>query len=223
MAVDKTSRRSRRKIENSNNWLNYHVTRNDKFRRFHAIFHRINLERYNIVKKKLTTFTLLATAFLLTACSSDGKTYGNLSQDEAKTEVEAYYKKIDPQTATLTKDISNTSLNQAEELPDIDKSYPYTIDGEADIDVEIFVSSEKGGNGKDGILNEIAEDFNRMSDYTKSWTIMMEELLILAEKINDQASLPVGTRRYTLDDQLYLGRRLGKIEYLVAVRDSTLP
>ena len=79
------------------------------------------IERYNIVKKKLTTLSLLATAFLLTACSSDGKSYGNLSQDEAKTEVEAYYKKIDPQTATLTKDISNTSLNQAEELPDIDE------------------------------------------------------------------------------------------------------
>ena len=140
----------------------------DQLHHFHAT---MAIERYNIVKKKLTTFTLLATAFLLTACSSDGKSYGNLSQDEAKTEVEAYYKKIDPQTATLTKDISNTSLNQAEELPDIDKSYPYTIDGEADIDVEIFVSSEKGGNGKDGILNEIAEDFNRQNQTIDGKTI----------------------------------------------------
>lgn len=71
--------------------------------------------------------------------------------------------------------------------------------------------------------SSVAEDFNRMSDYTRNWTVMMEELLILAEKINEHATLPVGTRRYTLDDQLYVGRRLGKIEYLVAVKDNVQP
>ena len=120
--------------------------------------------------KKLTTITLLATAFLMTACS-DNQSYGNLSQDEAKTELEAYYKKIKPSTATLTKDISNTNLDQAEELPDIDKAYPYTVDGDAQIDVEIFVSSEKAGKGKDGILNEIAEDFNRQNQTLEGETI----------------------------------------------------
>ena len=60
----------------------------------------------------------------------------------------------------LKKDISNTSLNESEELPKIDKSYPYTVEGDGDINAEIFVSPEKAGNGKDGIINEIAKDFN---------------------------------------------------------------
>ena len=62
-------------------------------------------------------------------------------------------------------------MNQAEELPDIDKSYPYTVDGDAQIDVEVFVSSEKGGAGKDGILNEIAESFNNQHQTIDGKTI----------------------------------------------------
>ena len=38
------------------------------------------------------------------------------------------------------------------------KSYPYTVEGDGgDINAEIFVSPEKAGNGKDGIINEIAK------------------------------------------------------------------
>lgn len=71
---------------------------------------------------------------MLTACSSDGKQkYGNLSKDEAKTEVATYYKKIDPIKAKLKKDISSVSLDTASELPDIDKAYPYTVEGDGNV------------------------------------------------------------------------------------------
>ena len=89
---------------------------------------------------------LLATTLLLAACSSNHK-YGNLTKDEAKTEVAAYYKKIDPTKAKLKKDISSSSLDTAAELPNIDKTYPYTVDGDGKINAEIFVSSEKAGEG----------------------------------------------------------------------------
>lgn len=113
------------------------------------------------MRKTSATLGLLASLFLLTACDPSGNTsYDKLSEKDAKSEAKAYYDKIEPKTAKLQKDISNTSLNKAEELPDIEHAYPYTVDGDADIDVELFVSSEKGGKGKDGILNEIAEDFN---------------------------------------------------------------
>ena len=102
---------------------------------------------------------LLATTLLLAACSH-GQKYGNLTKDEAKTEVAAYYKKIDPTKAKLKKDISGSSLDTAAELPNIDKTYPYTVEGDGKINAEIFVSSEKAGKGKDGILNDIAKDFN---------------------------------------------------------------
>lgn len=109
--------------------------------------------------KFLLGTALLATTLLLTACSHDQK-YGNLTKDEAKTEVAAYYKKIDPTKAKLKKDISGSSLDTASELPNIDKAYPYTVEGDGKINAEIFVSSEKAGEGKDGILNDIAKDFN---------------------------------------------------------------
>ena len=114
-------------------------------------------------RKKLITGAMLAMSVLLTACSSDGGKYGNLSKDEAQAEVETYYKKIDPHEAALKKDISLTSLDSADELPDLNKTYPYTIEGNGKVNVEIFASTEKAGSGKDGILNDIARDFNNQN------------------------------------------------------------
>lgn len=114
---------------------------------------------------------LLAMSVLLTACSSDGHKYGNLSKDEAKSEVETYYTKINPHEAPLKKDISLTSLDSAEELPDLDRTYPYTVEGSGKVNVEIFVSTEKAGSGKDGILNDIAKDFNNQNQSIDGETI----------------------------------------------------
>ena len=121
--------------------------------------------------KKLIAGAMLTMSVLLTACSSDGGKYGNLSKDEAQAEVETYYKKIGPHEATLKKDISLTSLDSADELPDLDKTYPYTIEGNGKVNVEIFVSTEKAGSGKDGILNDIARDFNNQNQSIDGETI----------------------------------------------------
>lgn len=122
-------------------------------------------------RKKLITGAMLAMSVLLTACSSDGGKYGNLSKDEAQAEVETYYKKIDPHEAALKKDISLTSLDSADELPDLNKTYPYTIEGNGKVNVEIFASTEKAGGGKDGILNDIARDFNNQNQSIDGETI----------------------------------------------------
>ncbi|MBQ1660364.1 MAG: VWA domain-containing protein, partial [Clostridia bacterium] len=52
-------------------------------------------------------------------------------------------------------------LSEDEELPDIQKSYPLTVTGSGNINIEIFSSPEKAGTGTDGWLNEVAEDFNK--------------------------------------------------------------
>lgn len=64
------------------------------------------------------------------------------------------------------------------------------------------------------------QDFNRMSESTKQWSVMMEELLILAEANNDQATLPLSTRKLTINNVDYLSRSFGKVEYLVAVKET---
>lgn len=121
--------------------------------------------------KKLSTFLLLGTTLLLTACSDNGPVKSNLSQEDARTEVEAYYKKIDPQTAELKKVMTNVPLSDADELPNIETAYPYTVKGDGQVDVEIFVSSEKAGTGKDGIINELAEQFNKQKQTIGNETI----------------------------------------------------
>lgn len=63
------------------------------------------------------------------------------------------------------------------------------------------------------------QDFNRMSELSKQWTVMMEELLIMAENNDEYTSLPLTTRRINVNNVLYLSRRLGNVEYLVAVRE----
>ncbi|HEY5652028.1 MAG TPA: vWA domain-containing protein [Acidimicrobiia bacterium] len=47
----------------------------------------------------------------------------------------------------------------AQTLPDIDQ-FPIEVRGNADVVVEVFVSTEKSGDGTDGWMIEVAEDFN---------------------------------------------------------------
>lgn len=50
-------------------------------------------------------------------------------------------------------------LSDEAELPDI-KSYPLSVTGNSELNIEIFSSPEKAGKNTDGWLNEVAEQFN---------------------------------------------------------------
>ena len=50
-------------------------------------------------------------------------------------------------------------LSEEDELPDI-KSYPLSVTGDGELNIEIFSSPEKAGDGTDGWLNEVAKKFN---------------------------------------------------------------
>ncbi len=68
-------------------------------------------------------------------------------------------------------------LSDEEELPDIN-SYPLSVTGGGAVNIEIFSSPEKAGEGTDGWLNEIAERFNA-SGYTvngKSATVSIRSV-----------------------------------------------
>ena len=60
-----------------------------------------------------------------------------------------------PTKTTLT--LEETSLK--DELPEISE-YDLTVQGNGEINIEIFSSPEKGGDGVDGWLKEVAKDFN---------------------------------------------------------------
>lgn len=62
------------------------------------------------------------------------------------------------------------------------------------------------------------QDFNRMTEYTKAWTIMMDELLILAEKYTPSLILPAHVRRMQRQGFTYLSRRISGVDWMVAVK-----
>ncbi|MGL4697994.1 vWA domain-containing protein [Enterococcus larvae] len=124
------------------------------------------------MKRKTMTVVSVACVLLLSflvGCTTgnDGKIDNSsnnikkLSEADAKTELNSYVKKIGPSTATPKRDIDSGSVDTKAELPDIDKTYPLTVEGSNQINAEIFVSPEKAGSGKDGLFNEMAEAFNK--------------------------------------------------------------
>lgn len=81
------------------------------------------------------------------------------NDEEAQKKVDKMLKSIniyegDPQKASVSFD-----SNLADELPEITQ-YPLTVEGNGDVDIEIFATSEKSGSGVDGWINEMAEQFN---------------------------------------------------------------
>ena len=90
-----------------------------------------------------------------------GKTQNTISHEQAMERLSKLYSKVEIEEGTPEKaPITSTVSNAADELPDINKSYPLTVTGNGDVNIEIFTSTEKGGNGTDGWLNEVANDFN---------------------------------------------------------------
>ncbi len=90
-----------------------------------------------------------------------GKSQNTISHEEAVKSLNKLYSKLDLETASPQKaPIDSVSSNIADELPNIENTYPLTVEGRGDINIEIFTSTEKGGNGTDGWLNDVANDFN---------------------------------------------------------------
>lgn len=70
------------------------------------------------------------------------------------------YNKVDVSNATPVKGtVMLDTPDLYEELPDIDK-YPLAVQGNGDIDVEIFTSGEKAGSDNDSWLIDVADKFN---------------------------------------------------------------
>ena len=89
-----------------------------------------------------------------------GKSAREISKEEAMEDLPKLLKKINVTEVMARKaqvQIGTSSL--IDELPDISK-YPLSVDGNGDIDIEIFSSTEKSSKGTDGWLNEVAENFN---------------------------------------------------------------
>lgn len=112
-----------------------------------------------IVGLMVTVFVIVLGVILLT--NNVGKTQTEISQENALEKLAKLKGNIKVNTATPRKSAVDLIVNNtANELPDIDK-YPLSVEGKADVVVEIISSPEKAGSGTDGWLNEVAQTFNK--------------------------------------------------------------
>ena len=98
----------------------------------------------------------------ITLTRNMGKTNEEITLEDASQKMQRLLRNITVTEVTPRKAaISDEDiLSEAEELPDI-SGYPLTVTGNGDVNIEIFSSPEKAGQGTDGWLNDVAERFNR--------------------------------------------------------------
>ncbi len=117
--------------------------------------------------KKIAIFVGIAVVVFLgvflgiTMTQDIGKTEEQITTEKAEQTLNNLLGSIKTETVSARKSAISDSdvLSDDQELPDI-KSYPLSVNGTGDINIEIFSSPEKAGTGTDGWLNEIAQRFN---------------------------------------------------------------
>ncbi|CEG27101.1 substrate-binding domain-containing protein [Bacillus sp. B-jedd] len=96
----------------------------------------------------------------ITLTSNLGKSKKQITAENAETQLDRMYSKIDVTKGKPAKgQIDLNPVDLAEELPDINK-FPVTVENSTETFVEIFSSPEKSGKGKDSWINDVAKDYN---------------------------------------------------------------
>lgn len=114
-----------------------------------------------IVAMILATVSIVC---LLTGCSDTtlpGNTVkGALNYDDAAKELETFYTTINPKKVDPRLDVDMTDGTAAASLADIG-TFPITVQGNGQINIEIAAATELSASAPDDWLNVVAERFNR--------------------------------------------------------------
>lgn len=113
-------------------------------------------------KQNIVIFIVLALLVFLGVYGALQLTSDSKSTERAQKHLAKMVKKIDATERELVKGTVDLggSTTLAEELPDIDK-YPITLQGNGQIDIEVFAAPEKAGEDTDGWMLEVAQAFNK--------------------------------------------------------------
>lgn len=63
-------------------------------------------------------------------------------------------------------------------------------------------------------------DYNRMNRTTQEWTYQLQELLIIAENLNDYPDLPSNVRKVTRANQTFIAKTIDNVQYLVYAKTN---
>lgn len=92
-----------------------------------------------------------------------------MTTEQAYADLSSKMKRIGVQEVTVTPQQLDVSefLDAKDELPDIESSYPFVVEGKGDVNIEIFSSGEKAAeSGSDSFLTEMAKKFNNQHNKT---------------------------------------------------------
>lgn len=128
-------------------------------------------------KSNKTKFLFMVILFIvvvaigLTLTKNVGKTSNQVNAENSKVALSKALKNITIKDVEKVKGTVELGENNLEsELPDIEK-YPLVVEGNGDINIEIFSSPEKAGKGSDGWLCDVAEEFNNQRNQIDGKTI----------------------------------------------------
>lgn len=92
-----------------------------------------------------------------------------MTTEQAYADLSGKMKRIGVQEVAVTPQQLDVSefLDAKDELPDIESSYPFVVEGTGDVNIEIFSSGEKAAeSGSDSFLTEMAKKFNNQHNKT---------------------------------------------------------
>ncbi len=105
----------------------------------------------------VVVFVLVFFGIVLTR--NAGKSKKTINTESAAKVIERYVKNIGPRQAEVIKSPVELANSRVDELPDIDTN-EITVQPNTILYAEIFATSEKCGQGRDGWINEMAKKFN---------------------------------------------------------------
>lgn len=92
-----------------------------------------------------------------------------MTTEQAYADLSGKMKRIGVQEVSVNPQQLDVSefLDAKDELPDIDSSYPFVVEGNGDVNIEIFSSGEKAAeSGSDSFLTSMAKKFNTQHNKT---------------------------------------------------------
>lgn len=107
--------------------------------------------------------------FYQTVLRDSSVSTNTMTTEQAYADLSSKMKRIGVQEVTVTPQQLDVSefLDAKDELPDIESSYPFVVEGTGEVNIEIFSSGEKAAeSGSDSFLTEMAKKFNNQHNKT---------------------------------------------------------
>ena len=112
---------------------------------------------------------VILVVFSRTVLRDSNVSTSTMTTEQAYADLSSKMKRIGVQEVTVTPQQLDVSefLDAKDELPDIESSYPFVVEGKGDVNIEIFSSGEKAAeSGSDSFLTEMAKKFNNQRNKT---------------------------------------------------------